>query len=78
MDTENVAYMYNEVLFTLKRKKSCYLQQHEWILRALCQIAKSDRERQVLYYLTYVEFKKNNKKLNSGTENRLMFVRGRE
>ena len=51
-------YTYNGILLSHKNEWNfCHLQQHGWTWRALHKWNKSDRERQILYDITYVESK---------------------
>ena len=65
----SVVYIYNGLLIIQKQNKSCHLQQ---ILRSRGYYGKwhkSDKERQILYDLTYMQNLKNeNKQTNQNTK----------
>ena len=71
----------------IQRMKCCHLKQHGWTLRALYQVQKSDRERQILYGITYrcnlknTKTNEHNLKKKSrltDIENKLVAISGRE
>ena len=53
-----------EYYSAIKRMEICHMQQHGWIWRVYTKWNKSNRERQILYDITYVESKKYNKLMN--------------
>ena len=54
IDREIVFYVYNEILFSHKRRTSCHLWPHGWTLKHYAEWNKSDRQRQIPYDLTYI------------------------
>ena len=79
-------HIYMEYYSAIKIVKCCNLQQHGWTLKTehYAKWNQSDRERQKLYYHSYVESKKKNNKASKtknkliDTESRLMAVSGRD
>ena len=54
MDKENVVHAYHGILLSHKRMKRCQLQQLDGIGGYYAKLIKSDRERQILYDMTYI------------------------
>ena len=84
MDKEAMLYKTMEYYSSVKRRKSCHCDNNGWTLRA--KSSKPDRERQILYDLTYMwnlkktikQKTKQNKKIKLiDTGNRLVVARGR-